>query len=260
MPSIQLPLLLLCLTLSGVCLNGGQPLPEANENMGRSPLDDILQRSESLILQSVLKKAEKKEETNKELNAPLPEWLSKRQHPGKRYISDLEKRQHPGKRHVEEEVSFGDIQKRQHPGKREVEDNFASYLELKKRQHPGRRSLWDQYADISSAQLTYLNELSKRQHPGRRYLMHKHQHPSERGWNNELDLSDQDGEKRQHPGKRPWDSDSPDYAGPCDLQESFTCNKGSLLLDLAENFSKDGVEEKRQHPGRRSTWESETEE
>lgn len=51
--------------MSSVCLNGGQPLPEASENMGRSPLDDILQRSESLILQSVLKKAEKQEEMNK---------------------------------------------------------------------------------------------------------------------------------------------------------------------------------------------------
>ncbi|XP_032049915.1 thyrotropin releasing hormone [Aythya fuligula] len=260
MLSIQLPLLLLCLTLSGVCLNGGQPLPEASENMGRSPLDNILQRSESFILQSVLKKAEKKEEMNKGLNAPLPEWLSKRQHPGKRYISDLEKRQHPGKRDVKEEASYGDIQKRQHPGKREVEDDLASYLELKKRQHPGRRSPWDQHADISSARLTYLNGLSKRQHPGRGYLMHKHQHPSKRGWNDELDLSDHDGEKRQHPGKRHWDTDNPDYAGPCDLQESSTCNTGSLWVDLPEKFSKDRVEEKRQHPGRRSTWESETEE
>lgn len=33
--------------------------------MGKIPLDDTLQRSESLILQSVLKKAEKEEEINK---------------------------------------------------------------------------------------------------------------------------------------------------------------------------------------------------
>lgn len=64
MPSIQLPLLLLCLTSCGVCFNGGHLLPEQSENMGKSPLDDILQRPESLILQSVLKKAEK-EEINK---------------------------------------------------------------------------------------------------------------------------------------------------------------------------------------------------
>ncbi|NXL08990.1 TRH protein, partial [Mesembrinibis cayennensis] len=260
MPSIQLPLLLLCLTLSGVCLNGGQPLPEGSENMGRSPLDDILQRSKSLILQSVLKKAEKEEEVNKESNAPLPEWLSKRQHPGKKYLSDLEKRQHPGKRDVEEDISYGDIQKRQHPGKREREDDLDGYLELKKQQHPGRRSLSDQYADTASAQLTYLNELSKRQHPGRRYLMYKRQYPSKRGWNDEVDLNDQHGEKRQHPGKRHWNSGSPDDAGPCNFQEFFTCNKGSLLPDLVENVSKDRVEEKRQHPGKRSAWESEAEE
>ncbi|NXH11390.1 TRH protein, partial [Bucco capensis] len=256
MPSIQLPLLLLCMTLSGVCLNGEEPLPEGTENMGRSPLDDILQRSESLILQSVLKKAE----TNKESNAPLSEWLSKRQHPGKKYLNDLEKRQHPGKRDVEEDTSYGDIQKRQHPGKREIEDDLDGYLKLKKRQHPGRRSFSDRYADIPTAQLTYLNELPKRQHPGRRYLMYKHQHPSKRGRNDEVDLNEHYGEKRQHPGKRHWNSDSPGDAGPCNSQEAFTCNPGSLLLDLVENVSKDRVEEKRQHPGKRSAWESETEE
>ncbi|NWI63176.1 TRH protein, partial [Todus mexicanus] len=260
MLSIQLPLLLLCLTLSGVCLNGGWPLPEGRENMGRSPLANILQRSESLILQSLLKKAEKEDEMSKDSNAPLPERLSKRQHPGEKYLTDLEKRQHPGKRDVEEDISYRDIQKRQHPGKRETEDNPDRYLELKKRQHPGRRSLSDQYPDIPSAQLTYLNELSKRQHPGRRYLMYKHQHPSKRDWNDDVDLNDRYGEKRQHPGKRHWNSDNPDDAGPCSFQESFTCNKGSLLLDLVENVSKDRVEEKRQHPGKRSARESETEE
>uniref|UniRef100_A0A8C8AWR4 Pro-thyrotropin-releasing hormone n=1 Tax=Otus sunia TaxID=257818 RepID=A0A8C8AWR4_9STRI len=260
MPSIQMPLLLLCLTWCGVSRSAGQPLPEGREDMGRSPLGDILQRSESLLLQSVLKKAEKEEEMKKGSNAPLQEWLSIRQYPGKKYLSDLEKRQHPGKRDVEEDTSYGDIQKRQHPGKREIEDELGSYLELKKRQHPGRRSLSDQYADIPSAQLTYLNELSKRQHPGRRYVIYKRQHPSKRGWNDEVDLHDRYGEKRQHPGKRHWNSDSPDDAGPCNFQESFTCNKGTLLLDLVENASKDRVEEKRQHPGKRSAWESETEE
>ncbi|NXY82800.1 TRH protein, partial [Alcedo cyanopectus] len=256
MLSIQLPLLLLCLTLSGVCLDGGWPLPEGSENMGRSPLDAILRRSESLVLQAAVKKAEKEEEMNKESNVPLPEWLSKKHH-GKRYLSDLEKRQHPGKRDVEEDTSYRDIQKRQHPGKRQKEGNLEHYLELKKRQHPGRRSLSDQYPDIPGAQLTPLNELSKRQHPGRRYLMYKHQHPSIRGWNDEGD--DQRGEKQQHAGKRHWNSDSPDDAGPCTSQEYLTCNKGSLLLGLVD-VSKDRVEEKRQHPGKRSAWESETEE
>ncbi|NXJ07323.1 TRH protein, partial [Odontophorus gujanensis] len=257
MPSMQVPVLLLCLTLSGVCLNGKQSPPEASENM-RNSLDDILQRSGSHMLQSVLKKVEKKEEMNKELNVPLPQWLYRRQHPGKRHVSVLEKRQHPGKRDVEEETSYGDIQKIQHLGK--TEDYIDNYPELKKRQHPGRRSLWDQSTDIPSSQLTYLNELSKTQHPGRRYLMYKHRHPSKRGWNDELNLSGQNWEKHQHSRKRHRDSDSLDYAGPCDLQQSAICNKGSLLLDLAENFIKERAEEKWQHPGRRSAWANETEE
>lgn len=90
--------------------------------------------------------------------------------------------------------------------------------------------------------------------------MYKRQHPSKRGWNDEVDLDDQHGEKRQHPGKRLWNSGGPDAAGPCNFQEPFTCNKGSLLLDLVQNVSKDRVEKKRQHPGKRSEWESETEE
>ncbi|XP_071612520.1 thyrotropin releasing hormone [Heliangelus exortis] len=260
MSSLRVPLLLLCLTLCGVCLSGEQPLPEASKNMRRSPLDDILQRSQSLFLQSFLKKAEKKEDINKESDPPLPEWLAKRQHPGRKYLSDLEKRQHPGKRDAEEEKPYGDIQNWQHPGKREIEDDLNGYLELKKRQHPGRRSVLEQYADISSAQLTYLNEISKRQHPGRRYLMYKHQHPRKRGWNVEADLNDQYGEEHQHAGKRDWNSDSPDDASPCHFQDPSTSSKGSLLLDFVEDVSKDRAEEKRQHPGKRSAWESETEE
>ncbi|NXT68216.1 TRH protein, partial [Chaetops frenatus] len=256
MPSIQLPLLLLCLTSCGVCFNGGH-LPEESENMGKRPLDDILQRSESLILQSVPKKAEKKEEINKESNAPLLQWLSKRQHPGKKYPSNLEKRQHPGKRDAEKDTSYGDIWKRQHPGKRQMQDDLDDYLELKRQQPPSRQSLLDQFANSPRAQLTYMNELSKREHPGRRYPMYKHQHPSKRDWNYEVDLYV---EKGQHPGKRHWNSDSSDDTGPCNFQESFTCHKGSLLLDLVQDVSRDRVEEKRQHPGKRSAWGHETEE
>ncbi|NWU34854.1 TRH protein, partial [Hylia prasina] len=257
MPSIQLPLLLLCMTLCGVCFNGGHLLPEENENMGKSSLNDILQRSESLILQSALKKAEKEEEINKESNAPLLQWLSKRQHPGKKYRSNLKKRQHPGKRDVGEEMSYGDIQKRQHPGKREMEDDLDVYLELKRQQPLGRKSLLDQLANSHRAQPTYMNGLSKREHPGRRYPMYKHQHPSKRGWNYEVELY---GEKRQHPGKRHWNSDSSDDTGSCNFQEPLTCHKGSLMLDLVEDVSRDRVEEKRQHPGKRSAWKSEAEE
>ncbi|XP_071406259.1 thyrotropin releasing hormone [Pithys albifrons albifrons] len=250
MPPMQLPLLLLCLTLWGVCLSGRQPLPEESETMG-SPLDDILQRSESLILQSVLKKAEKDKETNKESKAPLPEWLSKRQHPGAKYLSNLEKRQHPGKRDVDKDTSYGDIQKRQHPGKKEIEDNLDVDLELQKQQAAGRGWLLGQVAASPRS------ALSKRQHPGKRHLRDEHQHPSKGGWDYKADLNDQHGEKHQHHGKRHWNSDSSDHTGPCSFQEFLTCNKGSLLLDLVA-VSRDRVEEKRQHPGKRSTWESET--
>ncbi|KAM9132632.1 thyrotropin releasing hormone [Pangshura tecta] len=252
-------LLLLSLTLSSVCVNLGQPIPEAMENGDRSHLEGILQRAESIILQSILKKAEEEEETNKEPSALQPDWFSKRQHPGKRFPSDLEKRQHPGKREDEEEVSYGETQKRQHPGKREEDDDDpGSDMELKKRQHPGRRSLWDQYVDIPSTQLAYLNELSKRQHPGKRSLIYnKRQHPGKRSWDDQLDLGDQDMEKRQHPGRRYMDSESPDYDAPCDRQDSFNCSKGSFLLELLDNVNNGRVEEKRQHPGRRFAWEGE---
>lgn len=137
-----------------------------------------------------------------------------------------------------------------------MEDDLDYYLELKRQQPPGRKSLLDQFAYSPRAQLTYMNELPKREHPGTRYPMYKHQRPSKRGWNYEVDVY---GEKRQHPGKRYWNSDSSDDTGPCNFEESFTCHKGNLLLDLVD-VSRDRVEEKRQHPGKRSAWERETEE
>uniref|UniRef100_A0A8D0HNG7 Pro-thyrotropin-releasing hormone n=1 Tax=Sphenodon punctatus TaxID=8508 RepID=A0A8D0HNG7_SPHPU len=239
MTSARLPLLLLSLILTGVCVNLGQPIPDASEGDEKSHLDDILQRAESIILRSILKKAEEEEESNKEPRTPQLDWFSKRQHPGKRSLSDLEKRQHPGKRE---------------------EDEPGSYAELQKRQHPGRRSMLDQYIDIPSTQLAYLNELSKRQHPGKRYLVYsKRQHPGKRGWDEELEVGEPDLEKRQHPGKRSLGSESFDYTAPCNPQDSFNCGKGSLLLELLDNVSKGWEEEKQQHPGRRSAWESEAE-
>lgn len=75
--------------------------------------------------------------------------LSKRQHPGKRYLMLLHKRQHPGRREPQEaEGDFSDLDKRQHPGKRLCEDWTETgcdparvLLELleEKRQHPGKR-------------------------------------------------------------------------------------------------------------------------
>ncbi|KAL8212630.1 UNVERIFIED_CONTAM: hypothetical protein K2H54_053838 [Gekko kuhli] len=244
-----------------VCVNLGQPFPEDGENEEKSHLDDIFQRAENIILRSILMKADDDEEdTNKDPSASQLNWISKRQHPGKRSLNDLDKRQHRGKREDMSDGSYGETLKRQHPGKREEDDEFESYLELQKRQHPGRRALWDLYPEIPSNQLAYLNELSKRQHPGKRNLAYsKRQHPGKRSWEDELDGSEQDLEKRQHPGKRYLGSDSPDYPVPCDPQDSINCSKGSLLLELLDNVNKSQVEEKRQHPGRRSSWDVEVE-
>lgn len=261
MPSAQLFLLVFFLAFTSVCVNLGQPFPEDGENEEKSHLDDIFQRAENIILRSVLTKAgDDEEDTNKDPSASQLNWISKRQHPGKRSLNDLDKRQHPGKREDESDGSYGETLKRQHPGKREDNDEFERYLELQKRQHPGRRALWDLYPEIPSNQLAYLNELSKRQHPGKRYLAYsKRQHPGKRSWEDEFDGSEQDLEKRQHPGKRYLGSESPDYPVPCDPQDSINCSKGSWLLELLDSVNKGQVEEKRQHPGRRSSWEGEAE-
>ncbi|MEE6524643.1 hypothetical protein FKM82_024211 [Ascaphus truei] len=174
------------------------------------------------------------------MDPPALDWISKRQHPGKRQQEEVEKRQHPGRREEAEE---------------------ALYLEPQKRQHPGRRSpQGDQYSDNFSPSLGFLPEVSKRQHPGKRNLPYsKRQHPGKRGWEEEgMELGDpQDVEKRQHPGKRYLESESFDYLPPCEGSDPFNCSRGGLLLELLDNVSRGRLEEKRQHPGRRAAWEGE---
>uniref|UniRef100_A0A8D0DH22 Pro-thyrotropin-releasing hormone n=1 Tax=Salvator merianae TaxID=96440 RepID=A0A8D0DH22_SALMN len=258
------PLLLLVFSLAfiSVCTSVAQPFPEGDEHEENSNLDNIFQRAESILLRSLLKKIEEDEENlNKESEVSQIDWILKRQHPGKRSLSNLEKRQHPGKREDVNDETYGETMKRQHPGKREEDDEFDYYSELQKRQHPGRRSLWEQYLDIPSNQLAYLNELAKRQHPGKRYLAYnKRQHPGKRGWDDEIDDGEQNLEKRQHPGKRYLGSESLDYNVPCNSQDSLNCSKGGLLLELLDNVSRSHLEEKRQHPGKRSSWDGEAEE
>uniref|UniRef100_A0A8C8HXC9 Thyroliberin n=1 Tax=Oncorhynchus tshawytscha TaxID=74940 RepID=A0A8C8HXC9_ONCTS len=178
-----------------------------------------------------------------------PEWLVKRQHPGKRYQEELEKRQHPGKREEDEDEDYGEVQKRQHPGKRE--DEFDSFVDLQRRQHPGKRLILEQITENPA----FLSELSKRQHPGKRYVMYysKRQHPGRREVDDESDAGDlKELEKRQHPGKRYLDNTSPDLDAnsPCDVLDPG-CSKANLLLQLLDNVNKSRAE-KRQHPGKRS--------
>lgn len=176
------------------------------------------------------------------------EWVTKRQHPGKRYREDLEKRQHPGRRDEDED-----------------EDEDEQYLDVQRRQHPGKRSTM---GHVSENPGILPSELSKRQHPGKRYLVlhSKRQHPGKRqggdedgGWGADGDEDLPELEKRQHPGKRFWDRSNPDLAtnSPCDVLDPTSCSKSDLLFDFLD-INKSHGEHKRQHPGKRLAPEDES--
>ncbi|XP_040264053.1 thyrotropin releasing hormone [Bufo bufo] len=234
-------LLLLGAALFHLVMAEEQPFLEEDEDATEDSMDlsNVLKRTQGAVIRSLLHRIEE-EQSEKDTDSPGLEWISKRQHPGKRLLEEVEKRQHPGKR---EEGDW--------------------YLELPKRQHPGRRSAFgDQFLDSSSPpSLGLLSDVSKRQHPGKRNLAYtKRQHPGKRSWDDDEngEIGDlQDVEKRQHPGKRYTDSENFDYVPPCEGPEPFNCGKGSLLLELLDNVNRGRMEEKRQHPGRRSTWEAE---
>ncbi|MBN3326564.1 TRH protein, partial [Atractosteus spatula] len=151
-------ILLVSLTVCNLTVNLGQNIPDESDKEERVPLDDILQRAQNIIFRSLLKKIEDEDKLNDQVSSQQ-EWLSKRQHPGKRREEDddyfeEQKRQHPGKREDETD-DYVELQRRQHPGKR--------YLSYNKRQHPGRRELENEL-DAGD-----LQDLEKRQHPGKRY-------------------------------------------------------------------------------------------
>ncbi|KAM5148409.1 thyrotropin releasing hormone [Mantella aurantiaca] len=233
-------LLILGAALSQMAIAQEQPLPDDEDTLPDEggDLSSTLKRAKGALIRSILRRIEE-EQTEKDSDSPAMEWISKRQHPGKRLQEEVEKRQHPGKR---EEGDW--------------------YLELPKRQHPGRRSPFgDQLLDNSNPPLSLLTDVSKRQHPGKRGSAYaKRQHPGKRGWDEEedMDFGDyQEVDKRQHPGKRYLEPENFDYVPPCEGPDPFNCSKGSLLLELLDNVNRGRVEEKRQHPGRRSTWEGE---
>ncbi|KPP72291.1 prothyroliberin precursor-like [Scleropages formosus] len=240
-------LILLALAVCDLNVNQGQKILGEEEDGG------ALRRAESLLLRSILKEMGDADTDHDQ--AFLQEWISKRQHPGKRYEDDIEKRQHPGKREEEEDMDYSDLQKRQHPGKRE------DGVELQRRQHPGKRSVLELLTDSPSAQVPYVGDLSKRQHPGKRYLVYnKRQHPGRRELEDEVDTAiDQvEVEKRQHPGKRYWENTDPNLGpdNPCDVQDPTGCSKAMVLLEMLDNVSRNRAEEKRQHPGRRDARET----
>ncbi|KAM9856348.1 pro-thyrotropin-releasing hormone [Aulostomus maculatus] len=251
-------LLLVCVVVCNLMMSRGQGIPAEDETDPRSIDDIILQKAESLLLRSILTKMQEEDGRDGGISFQR-EWVTKRQHPGKRYHEDLEKRQHPGRREEDEDEQYFDVQKRQHPGKRE--DEMHSFMELQKRQHPGKRSATGQ---LSENPILLMSELSKRQHPGKRYLVlhSKRQHPGKRhpedvdgseDWDNDEEEDFPELEKRQHPGKRFWDNSNPDIGtnSPCDVLEPTSCAKTSLLLDFFDNINMGHAEEKRQHPGKR---------
>ncbi|XP_068109137.1 thyrotropin releasing hormone [Hyperolius riggenbachi] len=230
-------LLLLGAAVSHMVVAQEQSLPDEEDTLPEDSVD-LMRRAQGALIRSILRRIEEEQSEKDSESTPL-EWLSKRQHPGKRLLEEVEKRQHPGKR---EEGDW--------------------YLEVPKRQHPGRRSPFgDQFSDNSNPPLGLLTDVSKRQHPGKRSLSYpKRQHPGKRGWDEDedSDFGDlQDMEKRQHPGKRLVEPENFDYAPPCEGTDPYNCSKGSLLLELLDNVNRGRLEEKRQHPGRRSTWEAE---
>ncbi|XP_012512349.1 PREDICTED: thyrotropin releasing hormone [Propithecus coquereli] len=214
-------LLALAVTLAPAGTDGAQreaaplrragPLLFLREGL-RAPQGDRSARSESQILP--------------------PNWLSKRQHPGKRE----EEAEEGLEEEEEEEWGAGGPHKRQHPGRREDDAWWAADGTQHKRQHPGRRAPWPGYA------------VTKRQHPGRRLV----EPQAQRNWDEEEEEGEGEGEedltaeKRQHPGRR-----SP--GGPCGPQGA--CGRASVLRGLLGDPSRgQGAEEQRQHPGRRAAW------
>ncbi|XP_061909570.1 pro-thyrotropin-releasing hormone [Entelurus aequoreus] len=223
----------------------------AEEEPDQRTMDDLLHHSaESLLLRSILRKMQGEDHRSAGLISQ-PEWVTKRQHPGKRYGEDLEKEDDG-----DEEYWLG-VDKRQHPGKRE--EVTHSLMELQKRQHPGRRSTT---GHLSDHPVIVVGGLSKRQHPGKRYLVvrSRRQHPGKRQEEEEEGDEEEEEEdlpevdKRQHPGKRFWDHSDPDLSAvsPCeDVLDLNRCARTNLLLDFLDKIRVKHAEEKRQHPGKR---------
>ncbi|XP_077607755.1 thyrotropin releasing hormone isoform X2 [Crocuta crocuta] len=224
-------LLALAMTLTVAGIPGGQAQQEVAQQEAamageHATLDNLLRQAERLLLlrEDLLRLRGNQGDGESESQIIQPDWLAKRQHPGKR-------EQEAEEGVDEEEGGAVGPHKRQHPGRRE---DVAAWSDVtqQKRQHPGRRSSWLGYT------------FTKRQHPGRRLVDPK----AQRSW--EEEEKGEEGElmpeKRQHPGKRA-------LGGPCEPQGA--CGQAGLLLGLLDDLSRgQGAEEKRQHPGRRATW------
>ncbi|XP_077713859.1 thyrotropin releasing hormone [Canis aureus] len=227
-------LLAMALTLTVAGIPGGSAQPEVAQQEAamaaeHADLDDLLRQAERLLLLQEDLQRLRGNQGNPESESQTVQtnWLSKRQHPGKR-----EGEAEEGVEEEEEEGLAVGPHKRQHPGRREDAAAWSDGTQ-QKRQHPGRRSSWLEYA------------VTKRQHPGRRLVDPK----AQMSWEAEEEEGEEGElmpEKRQHPGKRA-------LGGPCGT--GGACGQARLLLGLLDDLSRgQGAEEKRQHPGRRAAW------
>ncbi|KAM4820882.1 thyrotropin releasing hormone [Thomomys bottae] len=221
-------------TLASVPRGRAQPeAPQEEAAMaGEHPggLDDLQRQSERLLLlrEDLHRLRGDLDQLSKSLVLRKLDWLSKRQHPGKREEAE------EGVEAEEEEMGAVGPHKRQHPGRRQDEEAEWPGLTQHKRQHPGRRSPWLQYA------------LPKRQHPGRRLVDPK----VPRSWEEE---EEEEGEgegalipeKRQHPGKRT-------LGDPCGPRGA--CGQAGLLLGLLDGLSRDQGEQEHPNPPRWAAW------
>ncbi|KAM6162695.1 thyrotropin releasing hormone [Erethizon dorsatum] len=209
--------LALALALILTSVPGGRAQQEAAMVAEGPGLDDLLRQAERLLLlpEDLQGLPGAPVQHGRSLMAALhppesqvlqPDWLSKRQHPGKREEDTEEGPQ-------EEEEEEGDTvgpHKRQHPGRRSP---WLEYL-VTKRQHPGRRLVdphsqrsWEEEDTEEDGEGTLMPE--KRQHPGKRAPGGPCGPWGACGQASLLlrlldDLSQGHGaqEKRQHPGRR----------------------------------------------------------
>ncbi|XP_006901105.1 PREDICTED: pro-thyrotropin-releasing hormone-like [Elephantulus edwardii] len=227
-------LLGLALTLTNVPSGRAQPevvQQEATLPTARPNLEDLLRQAERLLLlgEELRRLRADPGQREAELLTLQHDWLSKRQHPGKRE----EETDEGVEEEVEEEGETMVPPKRQHPGRREDEAPWSVAITQYKRQHPGRRSPWLGYT------------VTKRQHPGKRLVDPKAQRSREEKEEEEKEDEEEREltlERRQHPGRRA-------VGGPCGPWR--TCDQAAFLLGLLGDLSQ-GPQEKRQHPGRRA--------
>ncbi|XP_006868733.1 PREDICTED: pro-thyrotropin-releasing hormone [Chrysochloris asiatica] len=196
------PWLLLTLTLTLMVVHGGRAQPDVTQQEAatvteRSGLDDLLRQAERLLREDLQGLRTDQGERDAEPQTLQLDWLSKRQHPGKRDEEAEERAE-------EEEEKEGETQKRQHPGRR---SSWLGYT-VTKRQHPGRR-LVDPKAPRSWEDEGELMLPEKRQHPGRRALggpcgvgVACDQAAILFGILSDLSRSQRAEKKRQHPGRR----------------------------------------------------------